>query len=269
MTLGIVAGEGNFPFLIAKEAKKNQLKVVAVCFYNHTDPKIEELLDDYVWVKVGQLGKIFSFFKKKKVKEIVFAGGIKKVKVLDIRPDIKGIKLLLKCRGKGDSAILSEVIKNFKKEGFNILPPLKFLPDLMVPEGILTKRKPSSKEIKDIKFGWRIAKEIGRLDIGQCIVVKNEMVVAVEALEGTDRTIIRAGNLAGKGCTVIKVFKPGQSELVDQPSVGLNTIRTMIEAKATCLALEAEKSLFFDKKEAIELANREKISIVGIKDFKL
>ncbi len=269
MILGIVAGEGNFPFLIAKEAKKNQFKVIAVCFHNHTDPKIEELLDDCLWVKVGQLGKIFSFFKKKGVKEIVFAGGIKKVKVLNIRPDLKGIKLLLKCRGKGDSAILSEVVRSFESEGFNILSPLKFLPSLRVEEGVLTKRKPSSKEIKDIKFGWRIAKEIGRLDIGQCIVVKNEMVIAVEALEGTDQTIIRAGNLAGKGCTVIKIFKPGQSELVDQPSVGLNTIKTMIEAKATCLALEAEKSLFFDKEKAIELANKEKISIIGIKDFKL
>ncbi len=265
MRLGLIAGEGKFPLLIAKEAKTQSVKIAAVCFVNHTNPEIEDLVDDVLWVKVGQFGKTVSFLKKRGIRHIVFAGGIKKVKVLNIRPDIKGLKLLFRCRGKGDTAILNEVVKAFEEEGIKTVSPLKFLPELAVSEGVLTKRKPSSKEMKDIRFGWRVAKEIGRLDIGQCIVVKNEMVVAVEALEGTDETILRAGNLAGPGCTVIKVFKPGQSEYVDQPSIGLNTIKTMIKAKATCLAIEAEKSIFFDKEEAIELANKEKISIIGIK----
>ncbi len=265
MILGIIAGESQFPILVTLGAKKQSIPVVAVGFVGHTDPSVEELVDDFLWVKVGQLGKTISFFKKKHVKDVVFAGGIKKVKVLNIRPDIKGIKLLLRCRGKGDSTILGEVVKFFESEGMKVISPLKFLPELHVPEGILTKRKPSHKEMKDIKFGWGIAKNIGRLDIGQCIVIKNEMVVAVEALEGTDSTIRRAGQLVGKGCTVIKIFKPGQSEYVDQPSVGLNTIKTMLEAKATCLAIEANKSLFFDKEEAIKLANKEKIAIIGIK----
>jgi len=261
--LGLVAGKGQFPFLVAEQAKKIHCSVRAVGFKGHTSRELYSLVEEMVWLKIGQLGKMINWFKKRGVKEVVFAGGINKPKALDLRPDFKAAKILYKVRSKNDNALIQAIVQTMEAEGFNVISPIQFVPGLLAPAGILTRRQPNKQEEMDIEFAWPLAKEIGRLDIGQCIVVKENIVIAVEAIEGTDATIQRAGELAGEGCTVIKILKPEQEEKIDQPAIGVNTIQTMIQANIKCLALEAGKCLFFDQEESISLANRADICIIG------
>jgi hypothetical protein len=237
---------------------------VAAGFKEHTKKELFAVVDDMIWLKLGQLSKMLSFFKRHGVEEVVFAGGINKPKALDIRPDFKAAKILFQTRCKGDNALLEALVRTLLQEGMQTVSPLTFVPSLKTPPGVLSKRKPSKEERRDVEFGWPLAKEFGRLDIGQCMVVRNEIVVAVEAMEGTNATILRAGELAGAGCVVLKVFKPGQAQDVDQPSVGLQTIETMIRAGSTCLAVEASKSLIFDRDQTLEKANKAGICVIGV-----
>lgn len=261
--LGIIAGEGQFPFLVARGAKSSGRTVVVVGFKGHTRPELQAEVDHLEWMHLGQLGKLISVLSRHSVREVVFAGGINKPKALKLRPDLKAAKLLFQTRDKSDNALLHAVVKALTREGFRVVGPTSIAPNLSTPQGILTKRRPSQREKDDLQYGWPIAKEIGRMDVGQCIVVRNRMVVAVEGMDGTDATIARAGTLVGKGSVIIKVFKPGQEEHIDQPSVGLQTVRSMLKAGATCMAVEAGKSLFFDMEQTLHLANRSKISIIG------
>ncbi len=261
--LGIIAGEGQFPLLVVQGARRLGRPVAAIAFKDHTRPEISMLVDHVVWLRLGQLNKILVFFKKHQITEIVFAGGINKPRAFDLRPDLRAAKLLFQLQSKNDNSLLHGVVSLMEREGFTPVSALKFVPSLRAPAGVLTKREPTKQEKADIEFGWPLAKEIGRMDIGQCVVVRKEMVVAVEAIEGTNETIQRAGRLGGRGCVIVKTFKPGQEEHVDQPAVGLETIRTMIQAGATCLAVEADQSLFFDRQQAIDIANEAKICIVG------
>jgi hypothetical protein len=261
--LGIIAGEGQFPFLVAQGARSFGRRVVAVGFRGHTREGLYPLVDRMQWVRVGQLGKVLRFFSKHGVREVVFAGGINKPRALNLRPDLHAARILLALRSKTDNALLEAVAQSIESKGMSVVSPLKYSPSLQTPEGVLSKRRPSKREHADIEFGWPVAKEMGRLDIGQCLVVRERMVVAVEAMEGTNATILRAGELAGPGCVVIKTFKPGQEEYIDQPAVGLSTVETMIRSGASCLAVEAEHSLFFDRDQALSLAEEHEITILG------
>ena len=261
--LGLIAGEGQFPFLIAKGARRFDKKVVAIGFKGHTSAEIMAHVDDFKWLSLGQLGKMISWLKKKGVSEAVLAGGIHKPKAIKIRPDLRAAKLLWRSKSKNDNAVLGLVAEEISQEGIQIVSPLKYAPELKMPAGQISKRKPSKKEWQDILFGWPLAKQLGGMDIGQCLVVKEQMVVAVEAMEGTNETILRAGKLAGPGCVVLKVFKPGQEKNIDQPSIGLKTVKCLIESKASCLIAEAGRSLFFDQAESIEAANSSGICIYG------
>lgn len=264
--IGIIAGEGDFPFLVAQGASDLGITPYIVAFKGHTREEICALSPNVTWIHVGQLGKLINFLKKNDVKEIVFAGALNKPKAINIRPDFKAAKLLFKLKSHSDNELLEGVVNYLRDEGFEVIPPSRFVPTLTMPKGILTTRKPNKSEIEDIKYGLPIAKKIGELDIGQTIVVKQKMVVAVEAMEGTNATIQRAGALVSDGFVVIKIFKPTQCPVVDQPSIGLKTIEIMVEAGGTCLAVEAEKSLFFQQEEAISLANKKGISIIGISE---
>lgn len=261
--LGIIAGEGQFPLLVAQGARRLGRPTFGIAFKDHTQPELSMLVDQVAWLRLGQLNKLLAFLKKHQVQEVVFAGGINKPRALDLRPDLRAAKLLFQLRSKNDNSLLNGVVSLLEAEGLVPISPLRFVPSLRTPAGVLTKREPTRQEKLDLEFGWPLAKEIGRLDIGQCLVVREQMVVAVEALEGTNETITRAGRLSGKGCVVVKTFKPGQEEHIDQPAVGLETVRTMLKAKATCLAVEADKSLFFDRQQALEVANEARICIVG------
>jgi len=261
--LGIIAGQGQFPFLVVQAAKRLGRPTVAVGFREHTRPELFAVVDHMAWIRLGQMGRMLSFFKKHRVTDIVFAGGINKPRALEILPDFKAALLLLQTRSKNDNAILQSVVRAMENQGFNVVSPIDFVPELMTPEGVMSKRAPDKREQRDIEFGWPLAKELGRMDIGQCLVVKESMVVAVEAMEGTNATILRGGELAGPGCAIIKVFKPGQEQNVDQPAIGKDTIEVMRQAGATCLAVEAGRSLFFDREQAVRLADEHGIAVVG------
>lgn len=265
-TLGIVAGSGQFPILVAKGAAQAGIKVVAVGFKGQTEPDLQNHVQALKILPLGKLGKLISFFKKHGVTELTMAGAVNKPKALSLRPDWRAVKFMFRLRNKSDNSILSSLAGEFEAEGMRVVSGTKFVPDLHTPSGVLTGRKPTDREWADIRFGWPLAKQIGQMDIGQCLVVKEQMVVAVEAIEGTNETILRAGDKGGEGCVVIKVFKPGQDERIDAPAVGPDTIRHMRKARATCLCVEAGKSLFFDLAESLAEADRAGICVVGFSD---
>ena len=261
--IGIIAGGGQFPLMVADAVRKQGHRVVAVAHQDETDPELTKRVDEIVWISLGQLGQLIRVLKKNGVQKALMAGTIAKRLMFKVKPDLKGLTLMSKIAIFHDDGILTSLARELEKEGITIVSATSFIPELLTPEGCLTKRKPTKKEKEDIAFGWRIAKELGKLDIGQCVVVRRKTVLAVEALEGTDETILRGGKLAREKAVVIKVAKPNQDLRFDVPSVGLKTVVTMSKVKAAVLALEAGKTLMFDKSETIRLANDSGISIVS------
>jgi DUF1009 family protein len=264
--LGLVAGGGQFPLLCARTARKLGRKIVAIAHKGETDPLLAEEVHQIEWVYLGQLDKLIKTLKKAGASEAIFAGSIKKTRIFkDVRPDLRAIKIWQRLRNRLDDGILRSIAAELEQEGIRILPSTVFLKDIIFPSGVLTCGEPSKSQWEDISFGWKLAREIGRLDIGQCLVVKDRAVLAVEAIEGTDQTIYRGGQLGGPGTVVIKVCKPTQDTRFDLPSIGVGTIEQMIRVKASVLAAEADRTLFFDRDSALDLANRASIAVVGIK----
>ena len=264
-TIGIIAGSGQFPELVAKGAKEKGHRVVICGFEGNTSPDLAKSADAFTILNIGQFGGLITFFKKHGATQICMAGAINKPKALQIRPDFRAAKLLFTlATQKGDDAILRAVAAELQSEGFEIIRPETLAPRLQSPSGLLTKGLPSDELWQDMRFGWNIAKEIGRLDIGQCVVVKSGIVVAVEGIEGTNATIDRAASLAGAGCTLVKLSKPGQDERIDLPSIGLQTVELLAKHSFCGLAYEAGKTLFFDQEESIVKANSCGIVIVGV-----
>ncbi len=263
--IGIIAGGGQFPLLFLEAAKKKGRTVAVVAHKGETSPELAEAADEVCWVKLGQLGKVTKFFKSKGVGEAVFLGAITKTQIFrNILPDIKGLSLWKRIDSHQDDAILRAVADVLEQDGIKILESTIYLQHLLFPKGVLTKKKPSKKQIKDINFGWHTAKEIGKLDIGQCVVVRNGTVLAVEAIDGTDATIKRGGKLAKEKAVIVKVQKPGQDARFDLPATGLTTIASMKRVKAGVLAVEAGKSLLFDAGDVVDAANEAGIVVVGI-----
>ena len=266
--IGIIAGGGQFPQLFIEAAKKKGRRVVVIAHKGETDPKIAEYADSVCWLKLGQLGKLFSFFKKEKVQETVFLGTITKTRIFrDVMPDLKALSLWNKIDRKQDDAILRAIATALENEGIKVLESTLYLRHLLFPQGVLTKTKPSKKQRQDIVFGWRNARAIGELDIGQCIVVRDCTVLAVEAIEGTDAAILRGGSLAKEKAVVVKVRKPGQDFRFDLPATGPTTVTTLRDVKGSVLAVEAGQSLLFDKEQMIDEANKAGIVVVGVKEL--
>jgi DUF1009 family protein len=264
--IGIIAGGGQFPLMVADSIKKRGHRVVAVAHRDETDPALADRVDQIVWINLGQLGQLIKALKKNKVQKALMAGEISKRLMFRVKPDLKGLTLMSKIAIFHDDGILRSLAKELEREGIHIVSSASFVPELLSPPGCLTRRKPTKKEKEDIQVGWRVAKELGKMDIGQCVVVRRKTVLALEAMEGTDETILRGGRLAKEKAVVVKVCKPNQDLRFDVPSVGLRTVENMSEVKASVLALEAGKTLMFDKSEMIQLANRSGISIVCQKD---
>lgn len=261
MVLGIIAGGGSFPCIVAQNARQQGIRTIGVGFLSDTDPEFANLCDTFTWLKLGQLARMLEFFTTHQVTHVVMAGPINKPRAMDLRPDWRAAKLLFRLKSKGDDSLLRAVGEELEQEGLQLIAPHQFCPELCAPPGILTKRKPTVQEASDIVLGWKIAKHLGPYDIGQCLVLRKGVVLAVEAIEGTDAAIRRAGTLAGAGAVVIKRPKITQDKRLDLPAVGPETIRSMIAAQATCLALEAKQTLIFDLKETIHLADKHSIAI--------
>ncbi len=266
--IGIIAGGGQFPLLFAKAAKKAGRRVKVAAFRGETDNRIEKEAESVCWLKLGQLGKLIDFFHAEKVGETVFLGTITKTRIFrDIMPDLKGLSLWNKIERRQDDAILRAIAKTLEAEEIAVIESTIYLSALLFPKGILTKRKPSKEEWQDIKFGWQNAKAIGALDIGRCVVVRDCTVLAVEAIDGTDATILRGGTLAKEKAVVVKVKKPAQDFRFDLPAIGIKTIAAMKEVKAHILAVEAGQSLLFDREAVVAEANRAGIVVIGLEEM--
>lgn len=267
-TLGLIAGMGELPKLVAGEAKAKGYKVFAVALEPVADKDLGVCVDEIKRISVGKLGEIIDSLKKSGVKEAVMAGKVPKSLLYKskIIPDLRAVKLLFTLKDHSDDSIMIAVAKELEKDGIKLLNTTDFTTGLMTPEGILTDESLSENEWKDIAFGWKIAKEMGRLDIGQTIVIKDQAVMAIEAIEGTDEAIKRGGKLAVDGAVVIKVSKPKQDMRFDVPVVGMNTLESMIEVHARVLAVEAGKSILLQRKKMMKEADEAGISIVGYKE---
>ncbi len=265
--IGLIAGNGQFPLLFARTARQKGWEVYAVAYQGETDPTLVEHVVALEWLYLGQIKKIIKFFRSNDIKDAVMLGGVTKTKMFtNVRPDIKAVALLATMRHTHDDAILRAFAELLANEGFQIQASTFLLPELLAPPGTWTRRKPSRTEIEDIRLGWEIAKEIGRLDIGQCVVTGGGTVLAVEAIEGTDAAIARGGALSKGQAVVVKVCKPNQDTRFDIPAVGLNTIETMQQAKIRTLAIEAGKAVVFDRETMIRTADRYGMTVIALND---
>ena len=263
--LGLIAGNGRFPIIFADNARKLGYHVSAVAHEGETDPELANHVDRIHWIKIGQLNKLINAFKDDQVHQAVMLGGIKKTHVFTtVRPDFRTLALATRLALWKDDDILRELAKELEKEGITICESTFGLEGILAEEGILTSRKPSDREWEDIRYGWDVAHDIGRLDIGQCVVVKDRVVVAVEAVEGTDEAIKRGGNLAKDGAVVVKRCKPQQDMRFDLPAIGPRTIDIMASVKASVLAVEAGRTIVLDRDLTLQKAQSARIAVVGL-----
>ena len=263
--IGLIAGNGRFPIIFADNARKLGYHVSAVAHEGETEPELASHVDRIHWIKIGQLSKLIKAFKEDRVHQAVMLGGIKKTHVFTtVRPDFRTLALATRLALWKDDDILREFAKELEQEGIAICESTFGLEGILVEEGTLTARIPTEKEWEDIRYGWEVAYDIGRLDIGQCVVIKDRVVVAVEAVEGTDGAVKRGGELANEGAVVVKRSKPQQDLRFDLPAVGPRTIEVMASVKASVLAVEAGRTVLLDREIMLEQARSAKIAIVGI-----
>jgi DUF1009 family protein len=263
--IGLIAGGGQFPIIFSKAASARGYAVYAAAYVREADAQLTDHVRAVEWLHLGQVNRLLKFFRKHRVPEAVMMGAITKTKMFtDVRPDLKAISMMAGLRHTHDDGILSAFADLLEKEGVRIRPSTFLLPDMVAGEGCWTKRKPTRSELADIDIGWGMAKAIGRLDIGQCVVVKGGSVLAVEAIDGTDATLKRGGRLGNGGAVAVKVCKPIQDTRFDMPAVGVTTVMNMIDAKISALAIEAGKAVVFEKQEMITAADRNKIAIVAL-----
>jgi UDP-2,3-diacylglucosamine hydrolase len=264
--VALIAGQGAMPIKIIQELKASGKKVLLLGIRGVTPESLTENVDKVIWGGIARLGKARSACLKYHVKEAIMAGLIRHNNVFSLSfltMDWVTLKAFLSLRDLRADTICSKVIEIFQKKGISFINTTEILKRYLAPEGTLTTKKPTKKMLEEVEFGLKLAKELGRLDIGQCIIVKNKSVVAVEAMEGTDQCIQRAGDIAGKGCVVIKLSKPMQDSRFDVPVIGINTIEKLVKIKAEVIAIEADKTLIIDN-EVIELANQNGIVILSM-----
>lgn len=274
--VGLLAAWGRFPILVAEELRRHNYRISCLAVVDHADPALREICDDFHWVGLAKLGGAIRFFRRCGVRQATMAGKFHKVLMYQPRmwmrhfPDWRFITtfyryLITHDRDRKDDTLLVALADAFAADGVTFLPATDFAPELLVKPGQIAGRPPSAAQQKDIEFGWDIAREMGRLDIGQSICVKDRAVLAVEAIEGTDACIHRAGQLCPQGgFTVIKVAKPQQDMRFDVPTVGVRTLRTMVAAGARVLAIEGGRTILLDDEEFRTYANELKLSVVAL-----
>jgi hypothetical protein len=266
MKYGLLAGNGRFPFLVLEGARAEGVEMVVAAIKEETDPGIESLARTVEWISVGHLGKLIKFFKREGVTRAIMAGQVKHTQIfkLNALPDLRMARMLARLKRRNTDALIGAVADELESEGVTLIDSTTFLQPLLAREGALTRRSPNRHEMADIEYGLGVAMELARLDLGQTIVVKNQAVVALEAMEGTDATIRRASELVrGRSLTVVKVAKPDQDMRFDVPVIGLSTIETLRACNVTAMSITADKTLIFDRQEVIAAADRNRIAIIG------
>jgi DUF1009 family protein len=266
-TIGLIAGGGRFPLLFAESARRAGHRVVAVAHRNETDPALGQLVDAITWVKLGQLGHILEALRAGGATQAVMLGAITKKRFFaDAMLDVTGLKLLARVAVRSDDNLLRTFARFLEEEGVPITDATPFLADRLAPEGVLGRHAPSAEEVEDARYGLELARGIGRLDLGQTVVVKDRVALAVEALEGTDACIRRGGELARSGgFVVVKAVKPAQDRRFDLPAVGPDTVETLRGAGGRVLAMEAGATLVMDLPRMVEAADRAKIVLLGVR----
>lgn len=263
--LGILAGAGKLPVECARAAQKMGYEVYAVGLLKETDPEIAEFTADFQSISVGQLDSILNYLQSKDLHLITMIGKVTKELLFNgsVIPDFRMLQLIMSLPNRSDDTIMLAFVQELAKAGMETFDQTALIKTLMPHKGTITKREPTEEERQDIEFGFLIAKELGRLDIGQTVVVKNRAVMALEAIEGTDACILRGGKLANGNAVVVKVAKPKQDNRFDVPTVGCKTIESMIEAGASVLAIEADKTLFVERDKVAAIADEKGITIVA------
>ncbi len=273
--VGILAGWGRYPVVIAEALREQGYEVHCLGVKGHTDPVLEKISTNFGWVGLAKIGAAIRFFRRHDVHHVTMAGKIHKYLLfqhwawLKHIPDWRAIRtfyphFVTSRKDRRDDTLLLAVVNEFARDGITFAPATDFLPELLVKLGKLTKRGPTRLESKDVEFGWTMAKELGRLDIGQSVTIKGRAALAVEAIEGTDECIRRAGKLCAPGFTVVKVAKPKQDMRFDVPTIGLGTIETMVQSGASCLAVEAGRTIIIDEPEVIRFADQHRLAIVAV-----
>ena len=262
--IGLIAGNGRFPILFAQAARNNNFGVLTVAIKGDTHRSLGKLSDKIYWLDISDFNRLFYVFKEENISKVVMAGQINPLHLfgskIKLSPQLK--ELLDNIKDKRADTIFGAIADKLKQSGITLEDSRMFLQEFIPKSGVLTKTEPSINEWEDIRFGYGIAKAIGAVDIGQTVVIKNKIIVAVESIEGTDASIRRAGHIAGKGCVVVKTAKPKQDMRFDVPLVGLRTLKNLSRIKASCLALEAEKSLILDKELFVKMADKMGLKVV-------
>jgi len=268
--IGLLAGNGRFPILLAQNARRQGVEVVAVALKDEASPELEQHVETLHWTSIVKLGKVIKIFKKEGLTKAVMAGGVTKAKmydgfrVLNLVPDLRTIGVIYKrARDKRDHTLLAAVADEFAAEGVHFQSSIDYMGDYLADEGCMTKRQPSPREQEDVDFGWDLAKAIAEMQIGQTLVVKDQCVAAVEAVEGTDEAVRRGGALTKKGAVVIKLSRPNQDLRFDVPTIGPLTVETLKDAGISTLAVEAGKTIMIDKPDLVAAADANRIAIVG------
>jgi len=274
--IGLIAGWGRYPIVVAEALRRSGYSVYCVALKEHADPELAKICDEVQWTGVAQIGHSIRFFKQRQVRHAVMAGKVFKLKLfqpkalLKLMPDWRTMRIfwshfVTAKKDRRDDTLLLAVVQAFQQDGIAMQPATDFVPELLVKFGQLTKLAPTRTQQTDIEFGWHLAKEMGRLDVGQCVVVKDRACLAVEAIEGTDECIRRAATLCSSGgFTVVKLAKPQQDMRFDVPTIGLGTLQTMVAAGAKTLVVETAKTILVDQAEFLTFADRHKLIVVSL-----
>ena len=264
--IGLLAGAGKLPVECARAAKQLGYEVYAVGLLEETDPQIAEFATDYKQISIAQLDSVINYLTENNLEKVTMIGKVTKELLFNgtLQPDARAIQLIMTLPDRKDDTIMMAFVRELASAGLKTFDQTALVRKLMPHRGTITSREPNETEHQDIEFGLMVAKELGRLDIGQTVVVKNRAVMALEAIEGTDACILRGGKLANGGAVVVKVSKPNQDNRFDVPTVGKKTLEVMAEAGATALAIEADKTLFVDMVNTVAFADEKGIAIVAV-----
>ncbi|RJP28005.1 MAG: LpxI family protein [Candidatus Omnitrophota bacterium] len=264
--IGLIAGNRKFPIIFSEAARKKGYEIVAIAIKGDTSAKINQLADKVYWLKLSDFSRVFDILNYEGVKKILMAGQISPWRLFskEVQKDKSLKEILDSLADKRADTIFGAIADKFSERGFEILDSTSLIEEQLPKKGTLTKKQPDFKGWEDVYFGFELAKKVAFLDIGQTVAVKQKAIVAIEALEGTDKLIKRAGKIARGGITIVKVSKPKQDKRFDIPVVGLSTIKNLIKARAQCLAIEAGKTLFIDKEISLAFADRHGLAIVAV-----